>query len=120
MRNEIYSQYLTVRDGYTYDFEAGKLRANGRPIDLALMYTCRLVASEMRGLALRLNTVVFRTLYGDELRTRAGRWSCAFSSPLPQTTPPASTSPAPLSVASFHPSTAASLAPPAAWTGNPS
>ena len=29
MRNEIYSQYLTVRDGYTYDFEAGKLRANG-------------------------------------------------------------------------------------------
>jgi hypothetical protein len=39
------------------------------------MYTCRLVANEMRGLPLRLHRVTFTTLYSDELRLRAGRWA---------------------------------------------
>ncbi|KAK4224338.1 hypothetical protein QBC38DRAFT_458426 [Podospora fimiseda] len=53
-----------------YDFEAGKLRTapDKKPIDLGLVYTCLLVATEMRGLALCLQTVTFTTLYSDELR----------------------------------------------------
>src|SRR5690349_1525532 len=76
LREEIYAAYLFASDGYSYDFDAGKLRmADGQPIDLALMYTCRRVGYEMQGLALRINTVRFSTLYTDELRTRAGRWA---------------------------------------------
>jgi len=76
LRDEIYAAYLFASDGYTYDFDAGKLRmAGGQPIDLALMYTCRRIGCEMQGLALRVNTVRFSTLYTDELRTRAGRWA---------------------------------------------
>jgi hypothetical protein len=78
IRDLIYCDYLRMgtEDGYTYDFEAGKLRtADKQPIDLSLMYTCRLVANEMRGLPLRLHRITFTTLYSDELRLRAGRWA---------------------------------------------
>jgi hypothetical protein len=76
LRDGIYEAYLFVPDGYTYDFDAGKLRAaaGGQPIDLALMYTCQQIGHEMNGLALRINVVTFTTLYTDELRTRAARW----------------------------------------------
>ncbi|KAK4446105.1 hypothetical protein QBC34DRAFT_411964 [Podospora aff. communis PSN243] len=76
LRDAIYEAYLFVPAGYTYDFDAGKLRAapGGQPIDLALMYTCQQIGREMMGLALRINVVTFTTLYTDELRTRAGRW----------------------------------------------
>ncbi|KAK3350255.1 hypothetical protein B0T25DRAFT_262837 [Lasiosphaeria hispida] len=43
------------------------------------MYTCRLVAIEMRGLPFQLNTITFRTLYSEELRTRACRWAEFYS-----------------------------------------
>jgi hypothetical protein len=78
IRDLIYYDYLRMgtEDGYTYDFEAGKLRtADKQPVDLSLMYTCRLVANEMRGLPLRLHRITFTTLYSDELRFRAGRWA---------------------------------------------
>jgi hypothetical protein len=78
IRDLIYCDYLRMgtEDGYTYDFEAGKLRtADKQPIDLSLMYTCRLVANEMRGLPLRFHRITFTTLYSDELRLRAGRWA---------------------------------------------
>ncbi|KAK4164448.1 hypothetical protein QBC43DRAFT_370079 [Cladorrhinum sp. PSN259] len=79
LRQQIYREYiyLDAEEGYTYDFEAGKLRTaspDKRPIDLNLMYTCRLVANEMRGLALRIQTIRFSTLYSPELRIRAAKW----------------------------------------------
>lgn len=70
----IYSEYLSIgaEDGYIYDIESGKLRTcTNQPVDLNLMYTCRRVANEMRGLALRMHTITFRPLYTDELRNRA-------------------------------------------------
>ncbi|KAB5535347.1 hypothetical protein GE09DRAFT_1291459 [Coniochaeta sp. 2T2.1] len=77
LRDQIYREYiLTDTEGYTYDFEAGKLRtADGSPIDLNLMYTCRLVAAEMAGLALKLQTITFSTIYSEDLRFRALYWA---------------------------------------------
>lgn len=78
LRNQIYRDYLCddTEDGYVYDFEAGKLRkANNQPIELDLMYTCKLIAQEMRGLALSLHSIAFSTLYSRQLRTRAARWA---------------------------------------------
>ncbi|KAK1712514.1 hypothetical protein BDP67DRAFT_387877, partial [Colletotrichum lupini] len=59
-------------------------RADGRPIDLNLMYACRLVANEMRHLALRSNTLTFSTITSESgpsplamlegLRMRAARF----------------------------------------------
>lgn len=71
----IYRAYILVDDGYFFDFETGKLKmSGGRRLDFGLMYACRLFADEMRGLALRINTITFSTLYSPELRSRAGRW----------------------------------------------
>ncbi|KAK4677493.1 hypothetical protein QC764_404890 [Podospora pseudoanserina] len=39
------------------------------------MYTCKLIAQEMRGLALSLHSIAFSTLYSRQLRTRAARWA---------------------------------------------
>ncbi|KAK0744514.1 hypothetical protein B0T21DRAFT_280526 [Apiosordaria backusii] len=78
LRNHIYREYLCAgtEDGYVYDFEAGKLRtADHQPIELNLMYTCKRIAQEMRGLALSIHTVTFSTLYSRTLRTRAARWA---------------------------------------------
>ncbi|KAK4199463.1 hypothetical protein QBC40DRAFT_349365 [Triangularia verruculosa] len=75
MRDAIYEAYLLLDDGYVFDFECNKLRtSSGQPIDLSLMYTCRLVAAEMAGLPLRTNTVTFRTVYSDTMRTSLGRF----------------------------------------------
>ncbi|KAF4850444.1 hypothetical protein CGCSCA4_v003903 [Colletotrichum siamense] len=82
LRQMIYRAYLLVDGGYICDAEAlftGKLRgeakcrlkqADGKPIDMALVVTCRAVAKEMLhgGLALRVNTVAFSTFYSDEFR----------------------------------------------------
>jgi hypothetical protein len=38
------------------------------------MYTCRQIAHEMQGLALRTHTITFTTLSSDDLSRRAGRW----------------------------------------------
>ncbi|KAI1736120.1 hypothetical protein F4680DRAFT_275040 [Xylaria scruposa] len=64
LRDIIYGFYLAVDGGYVYDFRTGKLRgadAPDRPIDLALTFTCRQIAAEMRGVALGVNTIHFRT-----------------------------------------------------------
>jgi len=77
LRDFIYEYYIRLSgpDGYVYDFEANKLRTSDKkPIDLSLMYTCRQVACEMRGMALRIQTVTFTTLYSEDLRPRAGRF----------------------------------------------
>ena len=73
LREIIYRHYVQEKDGYYFDIESGKLRASGHPIDLSLMYTCKTVAAEMRGLPLSTNRVTFSSVYSESLRLRAGR-----------------------------------------------
>ncbi|GJC99958.1 C6 transcription factor [Colletotrichum higginsianum] len=69
LRSVIYHAYVAVDGGYICDtngFIEGKLKqADGKPICIALLFTCRLVAREMHGLALRVNTITFSTLSGN-------------------------------------------------------
>ncbi|KAI1105308.1 hypothetical protein F4804DRAFT_304495 [Jackrogersella minutella] len=69
LRIIIYEYYVSD-EGYIYHPRARKLRDTyGYPIDLSLMYTCRLVACEMDGIALRTNTITFSSFY---LKSMAG------------------------------------------------
>lgn len=91
VRDEIYGHYVRTDCGYVCNSEtliartlninssgstdgnlgiiAGVLeRADGHPIDLGLSLTCKLVADEMRGVALRKNTITFSTATSEELR----------------------------------------------------
>ncbi|KAH7384705.1 hypothetical protein BKA66DRAFT_416675 [Pyrenochaeta sp. MPI-SDFR-AT-0127] len=62
LRDLIYRFYILDEGGYIYNPATRKFKnANGRLIDLALSLTCRQVATEMRGLALELNTLTFKT-----------------------------------------------------------
>lgn len=55
LRDLIYELYLTVQGGYIPNYAIGKLTvADGKAVDLALTYTCKLVVAEMHGLALIL------------------------------------------------------------------
>ncbi|KAJ3938961.1 uncharacterized protein N0V96_011073 [Colletotrichum fioriniae] len=88
VRNLIYEHYIIVEAGYIYESDGllgGRLkRADGRPINLNLMYACRLVANKMRHLALRSNTLTFSTITSESgpsslatlegLRMRAARF----------------------------------------------
>ena len=74
VRDIIYQHCVQEKDGYSFDFGSGKLRASRQPIDLALMYTCKTVAAEIRGLPLGTNTITFSTIYSESLRLRAGRF----------------------------------------------
>ncbi|PKK40915.1 hypothetical protein CI102_15203 [Trichoderma harzianum] len=76
VRNRIYAHYVTVKGGYVFNFESGKLvAASGdgktQPIDQALKFTCRQVAEEMRGLDLVSNRITFSTGYSDNWRIGA-------------------------------------------------
>lgn len=85
LRDEIYRYYLKEDDGYAYVPHTGRLRcADGRHIDLSLVYTCKMIAAEMRTLPLKVNTVNFHTTVDQEERSpsddqwtnwsRAGRY----------------------------------------------
>lgn len=75
LRYEIYKHYFTLDDGYAFQPGPGKLAASdGRPLDLALMYTCRLMAEETKDLPLRFNTVSFSTVYHPGWSAWAGRF----------------------------------------------
>ncbi|EEU42371.1 uncharacterized protein NECHADRAFT_79869 [Fusarium vanettenii 77-13-4] len=75
LRYEIYQHYFTLDDGYTFQAGPGKLAtSDGRPLDLALMYTCRLIAKEAKDLPLRFNTVSFSTVHHPEWSAWAGRF----------------------------------------------
>ncbi|GKT59839.1 C6 transcription factor [Colletotrichum tofieldiae] len=64
IRNYIYKNYLLLDEGYDLNPHTNKLRSGkGRPIQLDLMYTCKRVAVEMRGLPLRLNTINFSAFH---------------------------------------------------------
>jgi len=61
LRDEIYTYYLQEPGGYVHSPSTNKLRCyDGQIIDFSLMWTCKMVASEMRDLPLRVNEVVFR------------------------------------------------------------
>ncbi|KAK0617555.1 hypothetical protein B0T14DRAFT_272661 [Immersiella caudata] len=73
VRDMIYREFLLIdaEDGYVYNPDTGKLQTAGRqPIELTLMYTCRQIAAEMSGAALRLHTVNFTTIPS----RRAWKW----------------------------------------------
>ncbi|MCJ1330406.1 hypothetical protein MMC10_007089 [Thelotrema lepadinum] len=74
IRDIVYHYYVLEDDGYHFDYDSGKLRASGRPVDLALMYTNRLVNAEMQGLALGNNTITFSTVSSESERLKMGRW----------------------------------------------
>ncbi|KAI1069037.1 hypothetical protein LB507_006057 [Fusarium sp. FIESC RH6] len=73
LRNQIYHLYFRV-GGYTYDADSDCLKttADNRPIDLALLYTCRTVANEAIHFPLFLNSIKFTTLYRRDLNNLAG------------------------------------------------
>ena len=64
-------------EGYYFNFQAGKFTTStGQPPDLSLIYVCRQIAEEMGGIALRSNTLVFKTAYDNQERANiAGRYS---------------------------------------------
>jgi hypothetical protein len=74
LRDEVCAYYLHKDDGYIYIPDTNRLRcANGRPIEFSFMYTCKKFASKMRGLALQVITVGFRTHFDNsEPRTIDG------------------------------------------------
>ncbi|CAJ2499977.1 Uu.00g028300.m01.CDS01 [Anthostomella pinea] len=77
LRDDIYVYYLTLEGGYVFNYESGKLvtaNSDTSPIDLALMYTCTVVADEMKGLALRENCITLYPVTSAELRVRAARF----------------------------------------------
>ena len=60
LRDAIYEYYVAHPDGYRYNPETGKLRISDRStIEASFMYTCKQIAAEMKGLALRYNTITF-------------------------------------------------------------
>ncbi|KAI8219685.1 hypothetical protein K4K54_009328 [Colletotrichum sp. SAR 10_86] len=93
IRDAIYEHYVAIPGGYVCDagrFAANVLErnaasvpkinitgllkgANDQPINLNLSYTCRLIATEMYGVALRANDITFTTIYCDDLRMLALR-----------------------------------------------
>jgi len=75
LRDKIYGCYLIVEGGYVFNPITDRLvAANNKPIDLALVYTCKLVALEMHNLGLKLNTINFSTVFSPEKRSTIGRF----------------------------------------------
>ncbi|KAG5742846.1 hypothetical protein H9Q69_014314 [Fusarium xylarioides] len=75
IRHNIYRAYFALSGGYVFQPESDKLvAANGQPLDLALMYTCRFIASETKELPLKHNVVTFSTVYRPEWRSWAARF----------------------------------------------
>lgn len=75
LRDIIYVFYVN-EDGYLFNFGSCKLRTTrNAPIDLALTYSCRQVAEEMKGLALETNVITFSTIYSEECTIRAYRFT---------------------------------------------
>ncbi|TIC95900.1 hypothetical protein CH35J_008264 [Colletotrichum higginsianum] len=73
LRDMVYEHYFAVAGGYVCDsqsFLRGKLRGSGvfsRRIDLDLIFTCRQVAAETKGLPFRANTITFKTVTSQDL-----------------------------------------------------
>jgi hypothetical protein len=79
LRNQIYEAYARTEHGFFFNPWTGKLTADkNRPIDLSLMYTCRLIAEEMLAAVFRVNTIVFEPVCSSEVCARASRFSDNF------------------------------------------
>jgi hypothetical protein len=78
LRDQIYGYYFSSEDGYTLEYDTGKLTTstpNMNRIELDLRLTCSQVAFETRGLPFQLNTIHFFTVYRDRFRETLGRFS---------------------------------------------
>lgn len=69
----IYDQYLEPSDkGYVYNSQKGKLTsANSQPVDISLIFTCRLIAKELKAFAFGSRTINFATSHSAALSKRA-------------------------------------------------
>ncbi|KAL2672889.1 hypothetical protein Neosp_013606 [[Neocosmospora] mangrovei] len=78
LRSLIYHFYFKLEGGYVFNREDpynGKLAmADGQPIDLSLMYVCRLITAEAKDLPLQINDVSFSTAYHQDWSPLAGRF----------------------------------------------
>ncbi|KAL2679345.1 hypothetical protein Neosp_010118 [[Neocosmospora] mangrovei] len=73
IREQIFQYYFKLDRGYFYDGESEKLvTADGQPIDLSLMYTCRSIADDTKHIPLSVNAITFSTVYREDWRERAG------------------------------------------------
>jgi hypothetical protein len=76
LRDVIYEQYFTSDGGYIFDYNTKRFRrTSGTTIDVHLTQTCRLIANETRGLAFKLNSLHFSTVYQDDKREIFGHFS---------------------------------------------
>ncbi|KAF5013076.1 hypothetical protein FDECE_903 [Fusarium decemcellulare] len=74
LREQIYHDYFKLEGGYVANANGKLTTSDGRPIDLSLMYTCRLIAVEAKDVPLMINTISFSTVYTPELSALAGRF----------------------------------------------
>ncbi|KAF4980207.1 hypothetical protein FZEAL_3718 [Fusarium zealandicum] len=73
LRQQIYREYFKADGGYVFNGESEKLTtASGHPIDLSLMYTCRFISNDTKGIPLALNNITFSTVYREDWRPLAG------------------------------------------------
>jgi hypothetical protein len=81
LRDFIFDYYVHCDGGYVYSFESNKLtNTDGSAIDLSLAFTYCQLAVEMRGAALRKNTITFRTFFSPATREKAGMLHAAVNS----------------------------------------
>jgi len=74
LRDTIYSDYADD-NGYHFENASNKLRtASNALINLSLVFTCRQVATEMRGFALRINAITFTAVHSEDSNSRADRF----------------------------------------------
>jgi hypothetical protein len=63
LRDEVYYHYVRDENGYSHNPISATLQtSNNDAINLGLQLTCKRIAKEMEGLALRTNSINFRTL----------------------------------------------------------
>jgi hypothetical protein len=76
IRDAIYEAYLVVDGGCVYKHQTNKLAcaAAGHFICLDLSLTCRQVADEIRGVALKVNQITFTTAWDEHIQGHAGRF----------------------------------------------
>ena len=72
VREVVEEYYVLENEGYHFDYASKKLRTSRGPVNLSLMYTCKMIAKEMYGLALKTNLINFRTVCSESKRLKAG------------------------------------------------
>ncbi|RSL54923.1 hypothetical protein CEP54_009651 [Fusarium duplospermum] len=73
LRARIFQYYFRINGGYVFNSETEKLTcADGSPIDLSLMYTCRSVAHDTKNMPLAVNPITFSTFLREDWRGLAG------------------------------------------------